>query len=317
MKYLRSILFILFLVIPFVVSAQQTGNGLNLLEIAPGASELSRGETRIAVPNGANSIYSNPALLSLEQRSTIDLSYTNWLADFNNVFGGINLKKGNRALAFAFYTSGEDGFEQRDRPGESNGNFSIQYLSIAGAYSHDFNWFTLGISGQYLNEDVYLYRANGYAINLGATSSLLNDRLTLGASVTNLGEMEELNTIATQLPTSFNAGFSVDLMEFTHYKKQDLPILVTLMADFVAPLNDENPDRFTDYNPDKSYMNFGISLEIAEVVIINSGFKTGTDTRPLSFGAGILTDKVIFNYALIPFNTGFGTVHSVGIQYQL
>lgn len=292
-------------------------SGLKLLDISPTPSELARSETSVATPSGSSSIYSNPALLVLNSGSTIDLGYTNWISSSNNLFGGINLLKGNRALAFSFYTSGVTGLEQRDAPGESNGDFSIQYLSISGAYAHDFNFFTAGISGHYLNEEVFPFRATGYAVNLGLASSLLEDKIRLGASLLNLGEMGDLNQSPTELPTRFNVGFAADLLEFTHPKSTDLPILITIMADYVVPTENTSSSNYSDFNPEDAYVNVGLSLEVAKTVIVNTGYKTGDNTRPWSFGAGFITEKVVFNYALIPFNTGFGTVHSIGIQYQL
>ncbi len=311
----RITLILLTVLIPGILYAQQSG--LKLLEIGPTASELARSETSLATPNGAPSLFTNPALLALSKNSSISLGYTNWISDSNNLFGGINLKKNSRAVAFSFYTSGVSGFEQRDSPGESNGDFSIQYVSISGAYAYDFKYFSAGISGHYLNEEIFPYRANGYAVSLGLASSLFKDRIRVGTSLVNLGEMENLNQVATELPTSFNLGIAADIMEFTHMKSPDLPILITLMADYIIPIDYSESNSYKDYNPDENYLNLGISLIIADVVQVNSGYKTGDNTRPVSFGAGIITEKVTFNYALIPFNTGFGTVHSIGIQYQL
>ena len=313
MKIISTLLLIL--CASHVVLAQQSG--LKLLEIGPTASELSRSEASIATPNGSPSLFTNPALLAMSSNSSIDFGYTSWISDANNLFGGINLKKNKRALAFSFFTSGVTGFEQRDAPGESNGDFSIQYLSISGAYAYNFNYFSAGVSAHYLNEEIFPFRANGYAISLGLASSLFQDRIRVGTSLLNLGEMEKLNDIPTELPTSFNIGIAADVLEFTHEKSPDLPILITLMADYVIPSEESESNRYTDYNPDETYFNFGISLEISEVVQVTGGYKTGDNTRPVSFGVGFITEKVTFNYALIPFNTGFGTVHSIGIQYQL
>ncbi|RNC85506.1 MAG: hypothetical protein ED557_01670 [Balneola sp.] len=303
------------IVIPHYSMAQESG--LKLLNIGPTAFELALSEATVATPNGAPSLYSNPALLSMAETTTLGLGYTNWISDSNNLFGGINLKKNRRAVAFSFYTSGVSGLEQRNGPGESNGDFSIQYVAISGAYSYDFDYFSAGISGHYLNEEIFPFRATGYAVSLGLASELFNDRLTLGASLLNLGEMEELNQIATDLPSSFNAGFAIDLISFTHKKAKELPVSIRMMADYVMPLDTEDQTNVQDYNPDESYINVAALFEVAEVVQIQTGYKTGDNTRPISFGIGLITEKVTFNYALIPFNTGFGTVHSVGLQYQL
>lgn len=312
---MRALLIPIFLV---VLSSSLYGqsSGLQLLEVGPTATELSISEATVATPNGSSSMYTNPALLVMQNRPTISLGYTSWIADSDNLFGGINLKKGNRSIAFSFYTSGISGFEQRNNPGESNGEFSIQYLSISGAYAYDFKILKAGIAGHYLNEEVFPFRANGYAFNIGLAGELLDERLRWGASILNMGEMEKLDQVATELPTSFNVGVSMDVLEFVHGKSPNLPILATLMADWVHPMNESILDN-QNFNPSESYFNLGLSLLVSEVVRVNTGYKTQDNVRPYSFGLGFITEKVTFNYALIPFNTGFGTVHSIGLQYQL
>ncbi len=304
----------LFLLIPGVINAQSSG--FQLLNIGPSAAELSISEASVTTSFGASSMYSNPALLAGDARSSISLGYTSWIDDSNNLFGGINLIRGNRAAAFAFYTSGVSGFEQRNAPGESNGEFSIQYISISGAYAYAFKYFALGVAGQYLNEDVYPFRANGFGLNAGIVSSAIDERIRVGAALTGAGEMEKLDQRATELPTKFTAGVSVDVLEFVHWKSPELPILATLMADFVIPMKKDS-DTMEEINPVNNYLNFGLNLLISEVVEIRAGYKTSDNVRPYSFGLGFIAEKVRFNYALVPFNTGFGTVHSIGLIYQL
>lgn len=302
------------LLLPCVVNAQSSG--FQLLNIGATAAELSISEATVATAFGASSIYSNPAMLASENRTSISLGYTSWIVDSNNLFGGINLVNGKRAAAFAFYTSGASGFEQRNGPGESNGEFSIQYVSIAGAYAYAFKYFSIGVAGQYLNEDVYPFRANGFAMNAGIVTSAIDERIRIGAALTNAGEMEKLDQRATELPTKFTVGTSIDVMEFVHWQSPELPILATIMADFVMPLHDQQ-DEFDEINPDENYLNLGLNLLISEIVEIRAGYKTSNNVRPVSFGLGFIAENVRFNYALVPFNTGFGTVHSIGLTYQL
>ncbi len=312
MRVLLSLLLSLSVVV--LVNAQSSG--LQLLEVGPTALELSVSEAAVATPNGSASLFTNPALLAFEERPSISLGYTNWIADTNNLFGGINLSNGTRAFAFSFYTSGISGFEQRNNPGESNGEFSIQYVSISVAYARNFKWFNAGITAHYLNEEVYPFRANGYAINVGLASELFDDKLRVGASLLNIGEMEKLDQVATDLPSSFNLGLSVDVLEFVHGKSPDLPILASVMLDFVQPIEEIETDN-QDFNPSDSYFNIGMNLLVSNVVEIRAGYKTQDNSRPTSFGLGFIAEKVKFSYAFIPFNTGFGTVHSIGLQYQL
>lgn len=314
MKHL-TLLIVFGLTGTLALAQSSSSSGIKLLEIGPTATELSRSEAAVATPNGAASMYSNPALLVLNETSTINLGYTNWILDSSNLFGGINFNNKKRAFAFGFYTSGVTGLEQRNQPGDPNAEFSIQHISLSGGYAHNFNILSLGFSGHYINEDVYPYRANGYAFSVGAAATLFENKVSLGTSLLNMGEMEPLNREATSLPTSFNIGIAMDVLQVVHPKSPDLPILATIMADFVAPLTTTTASN--DYIPDNNYFNLGLSLTISEVVVVNAGYKTQDNKRPYSFGVGFIAEKVQFNYALVPFNTGFGTVHSIGLQYKL
>jgi hypothetical protein len=309
-----GILSLLFFSISIPLWAQ--GSGFDMLSISPNPYSLSKAEATTSISEGAASIYSNPALLVYNKNSSIDLGYTFWIAEVTNIFGGVNFLRDRSAIAFSFYTSGSSEYEQYSAPGQSSGTFSIQYLSVSAAYAYDFKYFTLGGAAQYLNEEIFSYQANGYALNFGIASKLLNDRIRLGSSFTNLGEMDELNIEATTLPATFKTGISADLFEFSAPSNDDLPILISAYADFIHPMAESSDTDYADYSNSEDYFNLGLSVNIAEVLELSSGYKTQNNVRPISFGAGFITDDIKFNYALIPFNTGYGTVHSIGIQYK-
>lgn len=313
---MRTLLSLFFTITLLSQTAVSQDSGLEMLSISPSPYSLSKAEATVSLPDGAASAYINPALLALNSASTIDLGYSSWIADVNNLFGGINLVKGNQAIAFGFYSSGSSDYEYRDRPGPSENTFSIQYLSVSASYAYDFNWFALGATAMYLNEANYTYRASGYAFNIGAARAFSGDRIRTGISLTNMGEMTELNTTQTEVPTTFRAGASADLIEFSAQKNNELPVLLSVYADYVQPLASYDNKDYADYESDTAYLNLGLSFLLAETVEISGGYKTQNSVRPVSFGASVHSENIRFNYALIPFNTGFGTVHSIGIQYK-
>lgn len=313
---MKKLLLILLLAFLSNQSFAQTTAGFEMLNSAPSTAALSKGGTSAATSFGAASSYLNPSLLVQSAQSSLDFSYSRWIGDYNYIFGGANFVKDNRAFAISFYSAGEDGFEQRNSPGEPNGSFSITYLSINAAAAYDLNLFSLGLAVQYLSENNYLYQANGYAFNFGISKSLLEERLNFGASVLNIGKMEELVEISTELPANIRAGFSFDAFTFTHKKNPDLPFLVNFSTDFVHPLTDAPTIQNDATESAESFFAFATSITVAETIEVNAGYKTGNTNNPLSFGVGLRTELLNFNYALIPFNTGFGTVHSVGLQYQ-
>lgn len=296
-----------------LVAAQSTG--FDILNTEPTPSSLSQAGTSVAIPFGSSNIYTNPALLSIANSSTIDIAYSDWAFDASYLFGGINFINGKRAIAFGVYSSVEDGFDQRDGPGDSNGTFSVSHLSVSAALAYDLGFISAGISGQYLYQEIFTNRANGYAFNFGLSRDFLDGRIKTGASLLNIGEMNELELEPTPLPETFRIGISLDVIEFAHPKAKELPILVTLSSDFVMPLQSEAELEDLFYE-DENFVTAGLMLTIADIIELNGGFRTGNTERPSSFGVGIITDHLKFNYALIPFKTGFGTVHSIGIQYK-
>ncbi|MDZ7806851.1 MAG: PorV/PorQ family protein [Gracilimonas sp.] len=296
------------------IAFAQSG-GLDLLNISPSSYALAKSEATTSIPDGTYSIYSNPALLVFNNSSSLDLSYTFWVASIQNVFGGINFVNDKGALAFAFYSSGADDYEQYNRPGPSNGNFSVQYLSLSTAYAYRIRNISLGVSAQYLREEVFTYTANGYAFNLGLAAILINERVDFGFSVNNLGEMEKLNTNATDIPSSFKIGASAELFTFTPPKNESLPIIVSVAADIVKPFETNDNSSGISNNPTTEFFNLSASFNISDAIELNTGFRTGETSRPMSFGVSFYTGELKFNYALLPFETGFGTAHSLGIQY--
>src|SRR5690625_4691204 len=138
-------------------------NRHGFLNIGPTPRVLSLSEAVTSRPSGVASIYSNPSLLAREPRSVVDVAYTLWIANVNNQFAGVNFARERSAIAFSVYNSSSDGFEARDRPGPSAGNFSIGYISLAGAYALQLGSFSAGVSGQYLREEIFQYRASGYS----------------------------------------------------------------------------------------------------------------------------------------------------------
>ncbi|MDZ7718759.1 MAG: PorV/PorQ family protein [Balneolaceae bacterium] len=313
-----SILILLIFTTLFLVpitNAQDTGSGLDFLNIGPSSRMLSMSEATTASATGASAIYSNPSLLVLDEQSSLDVSYTLWIANVNNQFAALNLVKDNRAYAFGVYSSGSDGFEARDQPGPSAGNFSIRYLSLSGAIAQKIGPFSIGVTGQYLREEVFQFRASGYAFNAGITTSFLDDKIRTAAAVKNIGKMESLDAESTPLPSSFNAGLSASLIQFNSPGQNDLPVLVNLIADWHQPIQESSGGDFTGSNENNGYFTLAMDLNIGDLLFIQGGYRWGPTERPYSVGMGLEIESVRVNYALVPFSTGFGTVHSFGVQY--
>lgn len=296
-------------------NAQDTGSGLDFLNIGPSSRMLSLSEATTALATGPSAIYSNPSLLVYDDQSSLDVSYTLWIANVNNQFAAMNFARDDRAFALGVYSSGSSGFEARDQPGPTSGNFSIRYLSLAGAVAQKLGPFSVGVTGQYLREEVFQFRASGYAFNAGITTTFMDDKVRAAAAIKNVGNMESLDQESTPLPSSFSAGLSAGLIQFNTPGQNDLPVLVSLVADWNKPIEESPGSDFIDSDDKDGFFTLAMDLNIGDLLFIQGGYRWGPTERPYSFGLGLAIESVRVNYALVPFSTGFGTVHSFGVQY--
>ena len=297
-------------------TAQETGSGLDFLNIGPSSALLSISEASSAASVGPAAIYSNPAMLAFEEKSALDINYTLWIADVKNQFAGVNFVRDQSALAFGVYNSAADGFEARDRPGPSAGNFSVGYLSLSGAAARRLGPLSVGFTGQFLREEVFQFRATGYAISAGAALRLFDNRFRAGAALRNLGEMESLDQQSTKLPASISAGISADVLNITTPGNNDFPVLVTFLADYTHRLEEPGTGDFVTSESDDPFISFATKITAANLLFANAGYRFGPTERPYSLGGGLSLDTITVRYALVPFSTGFGTVHSFGLQYH-
>lgn len=308
-------LLLLFTLVFTNAQSQNTGSGFDLLNIGPSAKSLSISQATTATATGPASIYSNPALLALDPESSIEVNYTLWISNENNQFAAFNYRKNQTAYAVSIFNSGSDDFEARVTPGQSAGNFSLGYLSIAGALAHKFGPLSFGVAAHYLREEVFQFRANGFAFTGGFAAQFLDDRVTAGLSVNNIGEMESLDAQSTNLPAALNIGLNIGLIEFTTTGFNDLPVLISFIADWKKPLEEVAVTSAFDSDPNDDFFTLALSVNAGDLLYLKSGYRFGPTERPISFGLGFMTSPIKVNYAIVPFSTGFGTVHSFGIQY--
>ncbi len=283
--------------------------GFDILTIGPNTKALGYNEAVSAQLLGASNLYSNPANLNFEPSSSINADYTLWIAGLRNTHFAAHFKRDHSSFAFGLLASEADDFELRNRPGPSQGGFTVSYLSIGGAYAYRIGNISAGITFQYLHEELYIYNAGGYALNGGISSQWMEGRLRISAAVQNMGSIDKLNTEGTELPEMIRGGFEAKLFNVVPPKHKDLPISVSLASDYVYLLHTVTPAAL------KGYLNIGLNVNVSGTIDVRAGYKTGETDRPFSFGTGITLNDLTANYAFIPFQTGFGTVHSIGLQY--
>lgn len=319
MKYLFSLL--LGLIFSLEASAQTNG-GLRFLTIGADPLSLSLSETNTAVLLGAPNIFANPANLSFETNSSLSATHSFWIGDTRNIQAAVNIKKDHRALSFGIYTSLVDDIEARSTPGSSLGSFSWQYYAFAGSVSQRVGPLSVGITGMYLYEQVELSSASGYAFHVGASTELLDKRIRIGTVAQSIGKMNLLNATRSELPGQFKLGTDVQAIQFSVPGETNIPVLVSLAADLVVPIEWIDQEQFSFENhtnffqtESDAWVNLGLRTDISDFLNLRFGYTTAQTSRPFSTGLGIRRFGVEADIAFIPFNDGFGSAVSFGLRY--
>ncbi len=310
--------FLLFFVTLTALNARANeSTGMRFLLVGPSAQNMGVSEAHTASLTGSSAIYINPAMLSMEAQSSATASYMIWPAtDTQNSFAGVLFKRERDAFGFALNSSLTDDIEHRTGPTpEPDGRFAIRYLSLASSYSRNFGPFSLGVTGMYLYEQFFRDDASGYGINAGMALNVMNERVTLASALRNLGSMNDLAETSTKLPTTLSFGTDIRLIQFsTSAIEDEIPFLISLLADYNIPLNElDGSDDITVQ--DDGYLNVGVEINISEIIDLRGGYRTGDTQRRYNFGAGLLVNEFYFNYAFMPYETGFGTAHAISLQY--
>ena len=303
LRYLPC-LCLLLLMAAVPVRAQESG--LAFLRIGTNAAALAMGDAYVAHSRDAFSTYWNAAGLAAAPTNTAALSHHIWIADVRTYALASRFKVGQQGGLGLFITAtGSGDLEARQQPGDPDGLFDAQFVSAGAAYGRRLGPIRAGVTAKYLSERIFTNKATGYALDFGVQLDLFAERLQLGAALQNLGEMNELNAEATDLPTTLRVGGA--LFPFHILTEDDgAPLLEAFVTAEVS-------HNLTD---DLTRFHLGLAAEVLDLLTVRGGYISNDALRDLSFGAGLHLADLRFDYALLPFDEGFGgTGHILTLAY--
>jgi hypothetical protein len=296
----------------FIIQAQS--GGLQLLGIGAEPISLSLSETITAKGNGSASIFSNPANLAFDQQASVTASHTFWIQNSGNSHASVTIPGTRGTIGLGVLTSSIGEIQSYSQPGVPSGSFDVNYYAFAGSYAIKFGPISAGITMMYLYEQLYQLSADGYGINAGISVRFLDNRIRAGSALLNSGRMELLAETRSPLPTLWKTGIWSDLAQFSVSGSSQIPILLSLGIDFAVPVNEDvASDGFTSIN--NPWLSSGLEITVSDMLILRAGVRTGDTKRRFSSGIGVNLENVRFNYAFVPFETGFGLTHSLSLVY--
>ena len=291
----------LFLLLFATSGSYSQDSGLTFLRIGVNAAASAMGDAQVAATEDAFATYWNPAGLAAA-RNGVALSHRLWIGDVRAYDVAARLGSG-WGLAVTATDSGD--LVAREAPGEPTGTFSTQFLSISAAYGRVIGPLRIGAAAKYLRERVHEASASGYAFDAGIQLDLPKRLVTLGAALRNVGEMNELQGQPTTLPRTVAAGATLH------------PFRILANDDGASLLDLELSLEVSHLIPSSiSRVHAGVGVTILDLATARAGYISNDALRTTTFGLGLYWSTLIFDYAYIPFETGFeGPGHILSLSY--
>ena len=284
---------------------------LSFLKIGVGTRAAALGGAYVSLPDGAASLYWNPAAGAFLEGVSFEVDHTEWFVDTRHEFVAINMKRGFSSIGLqgiSLYIPPTPETDE-DHPFGNGNYFSFgDYLFGLNAARKLTDRFSIGAGIKYINEILDDFTARSIAFDFGALYSIGYRDMWVGVSLSNLGtsvrvEGEGQRGELFLIPTIYRIGFSGRILS---------PILTAIQI--------EKPSDNVEM------LSIGGEWTYRGILSLRTGYRFGRGLRGktsipkgLSFGLGLSVKRsgyrFVLNYAL----TGhgyLGDVHRVGIQVE-
>lgn len=263
-------------------------SGFQFLKMQVGARAAALGGAFIAAPGDVNSLFYNPAGISMLDKKSASFSYHDDLLDINSGFMGYvhpKLGAGNIGASILYRDYGS--FKRTDSDGLEQGTFGSAYFALSGSYGLELKRnLRVGGSLKYAQGMIDNYSSSAVAVDAGIMYAFPAQQLIVAAGLFNAGTT--LSAFVEQkdpLPMQMRAGLSKKLAH--------LPLLLGL--------------NIYKYNDEPWYFAIGGEFTITPNIFLRWGYDTfgrdldvdsSKDTLAgAAVGVGFLWKNISFDYS--------------------
>lgn len=303
----KIVIFLLcMLLIANIISAAGPGTtGANYLRIGMGAKAVGMGEAQVAIADNIDSIYWNPAGLSLLKRNEIGLMHLSYWQGINYEYLAFAVPMkgiGTFGIGATYLNSGSMDKTIENSTGSDYTNIgTFNYIAFSGTISYANKFViekiplnigaSIKIVGDRVDDDSVL----GVGVDAGVIHELMKD-LTVGASISNAGLLLGRNVILP-LTLKVGAGYKLGLFEKKH--------CVSTAVDGIIPVDA------------KVKANVGLEYAYDNTVFVRGGYKINYDLDSFTAGAGfklnLNSTQYELNYAFAPAKEDVGQTHRISL----
>lgn len=276
---------------------------LAFLKIGVGARAQGLGGTYVSIPEGAASIYWNPAAGAFLNGLNVEMDHTSWFVDTKHEFVALSYKMGFSSIGFqavSLYIPATLETDE-DHPEGTGRYFSFgDYLFGLSTARRLTDRFSIGLGIKYLNEILDDFSMRSVALDFGALYSIGYRDMWIGVSLTNLGsavkvEKGEKKGELFLIPSIYRIGLSG-----------------YIVRPFLTALQIEKPSDNVEV------LSLGMEWAPLKVLALRCGyrFSRGLQGRTLlphglSLGIGLAVQKGRYRFSLDYAITGYGYLGDV------
>lgn len=282
------------------------------LKIGVGARPIALGGAYVAVDEGIESIYWNPASIArIAGAGEATFNHANWLVETNYDFAAFSLNMGTLGtlgVHFISFRVPEEKVRTIEFPDGTGQVWDYNSMALGVTLARNLtDRFSIGVTAKFIQEKLFNETAQAGAIDLGVFYHTPWPRLKLGASITNFGTKMRLRGRDTfinvapvpsdgavnEVPAEYRLdSFDIPLglrfgISYLAANTEDLKLM--LLADGAHP------------NDNKEYLNLGAEVALRNIIFLRGGYNTlfqEDSERGLTLGAGLRYDAVGTNLRL-------------------
>jgi hypothetical protein len=317
---MRAPLLFVFLWAGIGVAAAQTqvGNPVFSFIKNPATAEVAAlGGTNVShIGNNVAAGFSNPSLLRPAHHGQVATSFSSLLAGISQYTAMAGYKLGGQTLGLGVQNINYGSIDQTDAAGNLLGMYRPSDLSVQIGTSKQYKekWW-LGAAAKFIHSNYGQYRSSALAVDASLTYFDDASGLQAGVVIANMGT--QLNAYAgavkEELPFEINAGISKKLAEAPLQFSLTLQQLqrFNLLGSDTSFIISEFGKKYSTFDKMMSHVVLGAQLTLSDNINCNlgynllrrqslNGFNITNGLNGVTFGVGVLMDKLHINYA-----TGF------------
>ncbi len=290
------------LLCPVLAFSQSGGAGFQILEIGYSARNLALANSNDVVTNDPVAIFTNPAGLAANENEAglglnFMLTHRTYFAGTTVDMFGTRFEGAGLSFGTSLLYSSVPNIEVRTTPSDDpQSTFAANDFAFAFGIARSFDKLDIGISAMYLYEQLFVYESDGYALNLGARYSPV-ENVELGLSAGNLGSSSAMISQKVTLPAFVRIGGS-------YAKTLDDNFSVTGYVDAAY------------FKSGGITPGIGAEFSFQNLIRFRAGYSSGNEITGYSFGAGINYNFLRFDYSYIPYKLDFGNSQTFTLSFM-